>query len=765
MADFRNIDDRSLADLLADQQRDALDAADPRRVVQDLQIHQIELELQNRELRAAQQALEESRDRYADLYDFAPVAYATLTRQSRITQMNLTAAQLLGVERGHVPELVLATRLAPGDGRILLASLVRVLDSGDEESIEVTLGHPLVVERHLRLVIRREGLPAAGEPATACRVVLLDVTEIKRAQAVVLNQQRFLQSVVDGIADPIRVIGVDQQVLLMNAAARAADGGTDAFTERGTAVGGTVGDTGPNEPGSAPAGLASGAETKDVQRRQGADGQMRWIERISAPLRGPAGEIAGVIESSRDITEHLDLTGRLKEREVQLEHLAHHDALTGLPNRLLFADRLKQAMLLAHRDHRQVAVLFLDLDRFKVINNTLGHPAGDQVLKQVAQRMRALVPESDTIARLGGDEFAILLVALEEGDSAGLMAHQLLTSFAQPFPVAGQLRYVTASIGISLYPADGDEVAVLERNADAAMYRAKEQRRGSFRFYTEEMTARAFAQVTLEDALRQAISRNEFVLNYQPQHNLDTGGLVGVEALIRWHHPLLGLIGPERFLPLAESSGLTLPIGVWVVQTAAAQMKVWQNQGLLAGAAVWVNLSNRDIQNPNLTETIECIVKAVDLEPGSLAVEITETLAMASPASAAGAVHRVQGLGIKVGIDAFGTGYSALAAVDRLALREFKIDRSFVTRLPDDPVGCAIARAAIALGRALELRVVAEGIETQAQADFLKTEGCRIGQGHLFSPALPAAEFAAYVRSQGAVAAPIEPTSASSLAP
>jgi len=758
MADFRNIDDRSLADLLADQQRDALDAADPRRVVQDLQIYQIELELQNRELRAAQQALEVSRDRYADLYDFAPVAYATLTRQSRITQMNLTAAQLLGVERGRVPELVLATQLAPGDGRNLLASLVRVLDSGDEEAIEVTLGHPPVVERQLRLVIRREGLPAAGEPATACRVVLLDVTEIKRAQAVVLTQQRFLQCVVDGIADPIRVIGVDQQVLLMNAAARAADGGADGFTERGIAVSRAAGDTAPNEPGSAPALAAGGPATKDVQRRQGPDGQMRWIERISAPLRGPAGEIAGVIESSRDITEHLDLTGRLKEREVQLEHLAHHDALTGLPNRLLFADRLTQAMLLAHREHRQVAVLFLDLDRFKVINNTLGHPAGDEVLKQAAQRMRDLVPEGDTVARLGGDEFAILLVALEEGDSAGLMAHQLLKCFAQPFTVAGQLRYVTASIGISLYPGDGDEVAVLERNADAAMYRAKDQGRDSFRFYTKEMTARAFAQVTLEYALRQALTNHEFVLNYQPQHDLDTGGVVGVEALIRWHHPLLGLIGPERFLPLAESSGLTLPIGVWVVQTAVAQMKAWHDQGLLAGAAVWVNLSNRDMQNANLTETIEGIVKAVDLAPGALAVEITETLAMANPVTAVGAIRRLQGLDIKVGIDAFGTGYSALAAVDRLALREFKIDRSFVARLPQDPAGCLIARAAIALGRALELRVVAEGIETQAQADFLKAEGCRIGQGHLFSPALPAAEFAAYVRARGAGAAVSDPS-------
>ncbi|WP_366759748.1 diguanylate cyclase [uncultured Thiodictyon sp.] len=619
MADFRNIDDRSLADLLAAQRRESLDASDPGWVVQDLQIHQIELEQQNRELRAAQQALEESRDRYADLYDFAPVAYATLTRQGRITQMNLTAAQLLGVERGRVPDPMLGTRLVAEDGRTLLETLVRVLDYGDEETIEVTLGRPPAAQRALRLMIRRDDAHPTGEPATACRVILLDVTE------------------------------------------------------------------------------------------------------------------------------HLNLTGRLKEREVQLEHLAQHDALTGLPNRLLFADRLQQAMLQAHREHRQVAVLFLDLDRFKTINNTLGHPAGDQVLRQAAQRMRDLMREGDTVARLGGDEFAILLGALEHGDDAGLVAQKLLASFQRPFSVEGQQRCVTASIGISLYPAHGDAVETLERNADAAMYRAKGEGRGTFRYYTEEMTALAFAQVTLEDALRQAIAKQEFVLNYQPQHHLETGAIVGCEAMLHWHHPLLGRIGPERFIPLAESSGLILPIGVWVVRTAAAQMRAWQERGLLADTAMWVKLFNRDSQHQNLSETIEGILTAVDLEPGTLTVEITETLAMTNPASPAGAIRHLHGLDIKIGRDAKNTGHPAPAASDRLAVHEFKLDRSFVAGIPGDPVGCSIARAAIALGRALGLRVVADGVETQAQADFLKAEGCRIGQGSLFSRALPATAFEAYV--------------------
>ncbi len=634
MAELRNIDDRALADLLAAQRYDDLEASDPRRLVQELRVHQIELELQNRELRVAQQALEESRDRYADLYDFAPVAYATVNRSGQITQMNLTAAQLLGVERGRVLDPLLGTWLAPGDGRALLASLARVLDKGDEESIEVTLAKAPKIQRDLRLVIRREGSYPPGEPASACRVVLLN------------------------------------------------------------------------------------------------------------------------------ITEQADLTRRLKEREVQLEQLAHYDGLTGLPNRLLFADRLRQALLKAGREHLHVAVLFLDLDRFKTINNTLGHPAGNQVLMQAAQRMRDQAREGDTVARLGGDEFAILLAALEQGDSAGLVANKLLASFEQPFAIDGQLRHVTTSIGISLYPEDGEDADILERNADAAMYRAKDQGRGTFRFYTEEMTARAFAQVTLEEALRQAIANREFVINYQPQHNLETGGIVGCEALIRWNHPLLGLIGPERFLPLAQSSGLLLPIGVWVVSTVAARMKAWRDQGLLSGAAVWVSLFDQGIQDQNLTEAIEGIVKAVDLEPGTLAVEIAETLAMANPESATGAIRRLQRQGIRVGIDAFGTGNPAVTAVDSLAVRELKIDRSFVARIPEDALGCSIARAAIALGQALGLRVVAEGIETQAQADFLKAEGCRVGQGFLFSPPLPAAELEAYVRRESARSATPDPRGA-----
>jgi len=392
MANFGDINHQSLTDLLTTQRREAHDAVDPAHVVQDLEIHQIELELQNRELRAAQQALEESRDRYADLYDFAPVAYATLTGQGRITQMNLTAARLLGVERRRIPGLLLGTRLSLGNARALLDSLARALRTGADECLEVGLGRAPEARRDLRLIIRRER-PRSGErTSAACRVILLD------------------------------------------------------------------------------------------------------------------------------ITDHLRLTERLKERELQLEHLSEHDTLTGLPNRLLFADRLGQAIRQAHRDQRQVALLFLDLDGFKSINDSLGHPAGDQVLKQVAERMLDLVREGDTVARLGGDEFTVILAGLADGSAAGLVAHKLGEAFRRPFTVDGRAIYGTTSIGISLFPQDGSDVDTLVRNADSAMYRAKDQGRDTFRFYTEDMTARVFAQFSLETALRQALANEEFVLDHgQPR--------------------------------------------------------------------------------------------------------------------------------------------------------------------------------------------------------------------------------------------------------
>ncbi|WP_295451614.1 EAL domain-containing protein [uncultured Thiodictyon sp.] len=757
MTGLRDLSDRSLSEVLARLRQESREPADPGRVLHDLQVHQIELELQNRELRDAQQALEESRDRYADLYDFAPVGYATLTRRGQVTEMNLTATRLLGLERGRLPILYLGTQLAPGASGSLLAALARVLDTGEQESLEVGLGRgPGRPEaRDLRLLIEREQPhPGVTEPP-ACRVALIDITEIKQAQATVLAERQFLQAVVDGAADPLLVVSPDYRIMLMNTAARAAAdrrGGTNTqpLTCHLAMHGREAPCAGFEYPCPVREVLASGRVAKVVHRHREENAEEHAVELLASPLWGPQGEIIGVIESARDITEHRRLTEQLLERELQLEHLAEHDPLTGLPNRLLFADRLTQAMRRAHRERHQVGLLFLDLDQFKVINDSLGHAAGDRVLQQAAARMRALVREGDTVARLGGDEFTVILGALERGDAAARVAHALVEAFEEPFELDDQRLYVTASIGISLYPQDGTDVDTLVRNADSAMYLAKDQGHDTFRFYTQDMTERALAQVSLETALRQALANQEFVLHYQPQHALSTGRVVGLEALIRWHHPTFGLVAPQRFIPLAESTGLIVPISAWVLRTAAAQMQDWQAQGLLAGAAMAVNLSSRDLSNPHLAEDIGAIVSEIGLAPGILAVEVTETWVMANPEAAAENIRRLAELGIAVAIDDFGTGYSSLATLKRLPVWGLKIDRSFVAGLPGGADDRAIAAAIITLGQALNLEVIAEGVETQAQADWLMAAGCRIGQGHRYSRALPADACAAYCRQAAA---------------
>jgi predicted signal transduction protein with EAL and GGDEF domain len=359
-----------------------------------------------------------------------------------------------------------------------------------------------------------------------------------------------------------------------------------------------------------------------------------------------------------------------------------------------------------------------------------------------------LVREADTVARLSGDEFAICLADLGQDHEAGLLAAQLVAAFNRPFTIDARPVFLTASIGISLFPQDGTDVDTLMSNADAAMCQAKDEGRDTFRLYSAELAARTRTLRGLEADLRRAAANQELILYYQPQIDLDTGRVAGAEALIRWRHPELGLLEPARFIPLAESTGLIFALTTWVLGTAGTQMKAWRDQGLLTDGTVWVNLSNRDLQDPNLAETIATILREIGLAPAALGVEIAQTWAVANPEVAARSMLGLHSLGIAVGIDYLGTGYSPQAPLSRLPVRVLKIGRSFVAGIPWDPQGCAMARAVIALGRALGLRVVATGVETPAQEDFLRDEGCRIGQGYLFSPPLPAVEFALQVRGR-----------------
>ena len=429
-----------------------------------------------------------------------------------------------------------------------------------------------------------------------------------------------------------------------------------------------------------------------------------------------------------------------KQTQEKLNHLAYHDALTDLPNQVLFKDRLKQAIALSRRNDHLQAVLLLNLDRFKTINDSLGYTAGDRLLQSVAQRLTSCVRESDTVARFGGDEFAILLTQIPRAQDAANVARAIKQTLDQAFLFEDQEIFVSSSIGISLYPQDGRDTAGLLKNAGAALDRAKVQGGNTFHFYTAGGTTRALKQLVLESNLRPGLERSEFVVQYQPQVDVRGFQLVGMEALVRWQHPSLGLLYPKDFVPLAEESGLIIALGDWVMRTACAQNKSWQDAGL-APMRLSVNFSARQFQQPTFITDVEQILKDTNLDPRWLELELTESSIMKDPEEAIEKLHELKLMGIKVAIDDFGTGYSSLNYLKRFPIDTLKIDKSFVSDVCKDPHDTAIVRAIINLGHALDLMVIAEGVETKEQLQYLSALECDAVQGFLFSKALSAAVF------------------------
>jgi diguanylate cyclase (GGDEF)-like protein len=387
-------------------------------------------------------------------------------------------------------------------------------------------------------------------------------------------------------------------------------------------------------------------------------------------------------------------------------------------------------------------VLFLDLDRFKHINDSLGHPVGDLLLKGIAMRLKDQLRDVDTVARLGGDEFIILLPGLLHANDATTVANKLLACFGAPFQAGEHEFFISASIGTSLFPTDGSDVATLIKNADAAMYRSKAKGRNRVESYTRDLTAQASERIALEHELRRAIERNELSLSYQPKLSLLSQRLVGAEALIRWRHPTFGDVPPEHFIPLAEENGMILPIGDWVLETACRQMHEW-NRTYKPFGPLSVNLAGAQLRQPHLLTRIEQLLKQYDLRPGCLQLEITENFIMSQAEEALAVLHKLKKLGVQLAIDDFGTGYSSLSYLKRLPLDILKIDQSFVRGLPDDPHDAAIVRAIIALGRSMQLTVIAEGVETLEQQEFLALEGCEQIQGFIVSLPLGPEEFCA----------------------
>jgi diguanylate cyclase (GGDEF)-like protein len=436
-----------------------------------------------------------------------------------------------------------------------------------------------------------------------------------------------------------------------------------------------------------------------------------------------------------------------KRQEEELIRSAHHDALTGLANRTLFHDRIAQAIAAAHRHGRQVGVLFIDLDNFKLVNDSMGHPIGDRLLRETARRLEACLREGDTASRLGGDEFVLLMTDMEHEDDIVNIAERVLAAVAQPFHVSGDGEiFVGASIGASIYPRDGEDGPTLLKHADIAMYRAKEQGRNNFQVFTEEMQARITHRLSIETKLRRALERNEFTLHYQPQVDLVSGRIVSAEALIRWQHPEMGLVSPAMFVPLAEETGLIVPIGEWVLDAACTQTKAWLNAGF-NNISIGVNLSARQFRQKNLLQIIEQSLRVNQLNSLHLELELTESMVMQDPEVTIHILNQLKQLGIRLSLDDFGTGYSSLSYLRRFPIDVLKVDQSFIRDVTTNADDACITSSIISLAHGLQLSVIAEGVETREQLRYLKQQKCDVMQGYYFSRPLPADQFFALMQA------------------
>lgn len=577
------------------------------------------------------------------------------------------------------------------------------------------------------------------EPHELLRAMRCSVAR-KTLEEALFNEESRAQATLDSIGDAVICTDARGNITFLNPVAERMTGWSlREAAGRPLAESFRITDASTGEPAADPTKKAAAGQARLTRlpanciltRR---DGHQIFIEDSVGPILDRAGRPAGAVLVFRDVT----LARALAEK---LTHLAEHDSLTGLPNRLLLNDRLSQAIAHAARRTGSIAVLFMDLDGFKHINDSLGHQTGDNLLRSVSTRLLRCVRAPDTISRQGGDEFVLLLLDLHHPAEAAITAKRLLEAVAEPHDLGTQELHITASIGISVYPDDGLEAETLIKNADTAMYQAKEQGRQSFRFFKSEMNVKAVARQSIAEDLRRAIERHELTLAYQQIVNVKSGAITGVEALLRWNHPKRGSVPPEIFIPVAEDSGLILAIGEWVLREACTQAKAWTDAGLPA-IAMSVNVSARQFRSERFFEGLSAILVETGLSPEYLNIEMTETALMEHSHFRAPVLKGLRDKGLQVAIDDFGTGYSSLSYLRVLPLDVIKIDRSFVSQITTNPDGAAIVTAIIAMGRSLHLRVIAEGIETEQDLAFLKKSSCDEAQGFFFGKPVSAEDFA-----------------------
>ena len=557
--------------------------------------------------------------------------------------------------------------------------------------------------------------------------VYADVSERRQAE----EKLRLSAAVLEHIADGVMVIGLDGRIVAVNPAFSLITGyaEAEALGQNFSLSSSQRHDANFFQLMWAELGATGFWRGEIWNQRKNGEMYLEWLT-VSA-VRDDLGATTHYVGVFSDITQ-------IKESQEKLDYMAHHDPLTALPNRLLFHDRLMHAVQRAARNDEQLAILFIDLDRFKNVNDTLGHHIGDELLKQVAAALEKRLRDGDTLARLGGDEFIVLLENVEGEFGAGHVAEKLMAMFEEPFMVSDYELFVTGSVGISLYPNDATDLNMLIRNADVAMYQAKARGRNGYQFYAPSMTGEGVERLRLETMLRRSIEKNEIFLNYQPQVEIDTGRLIGVEALVRWENPELGVVTPIRFIPLAEDTGFINQLGKWVLFEACRQMIRWQEAGLYV-PKIAVNLSVKQFERGSIVNMVADILAETGLAPNRLQLEVTESVIM-NTGDALVFINDLHSIGVGLAIDDFGTGYSSLAYLKQLPVQTLKIDRSFIKDISTDANDEAIAIAIIQLGKSLNLSVIAEGVETQEQAAFLLQHGCNLAQGYFYSrPVLPAA--------------------------
>jgi len=677
-------------------------------------------------------------------FDYAAIGMALAAPDGRWLKVNQALCEIVGYSEREMLGLSYREITHPDDLATISTHAAKLL-AGEIATCEMEkhyvhkLGRSVPVSLSMSLVRDANDVPLYF----ICQVQ--DISARKSTEAALFAEQERARVTLNSIGDAVLTTDMKGNISYLNVVAEKMTGWSrEEAAGRPLAEVFHILDGTTRQPSRSPTELAL-AENKTVGMAAGVvlvrrDGSELGIEDSAAPIHDRGGKVIGAVLVFHDVTA---------SREVmeKMAHLAHYDSLTDLPNRPLLNERLAQAIALARRQRRRAAVLFLDMDRFKHVNDSLGHAMGDKLLLSVAGRLLACVRVSDTVSRQGGDEFIVLLPDIERPQDAGHFAAKILGALALPHRIDGEELRVTISIGIGLYPDDGQDVDTVIKSADTAMYHAKENGRNNYQFFAQDMNTRVVERLSIESRLRGALERGEFSLHYQPKINLESGALIGTEALIRWRHPVRGTILPEQFIPIAEECGLIIPIGDWVLREACGQAKVWIDAGLEA-VPVAVNISAVQLRHKDFFEGVRGILTDTGLEPHLLELELTESVLMQDAESTGRTLQALKALGVQLAVDDFGTGYSSLSYLTQFPIDTLKIDQSFVHKMLLNASDASMISTVISMGKNLNQRVIAEGVETKQQLRFLQARECNEGQGYYFSHPLDADDFEKYVKAR-----------------